>query len=280
MREKSNNKFSVLISVYENDSPEYFNEALCSIWDEQTLKPDEIVLVQDGPVTAELEAVIVNWAKKIENKLVLVRLDKNVGLGKALNKGLQHCSYDYVARMDSDDISLPQRFSAQMEFLKQHPEIDVLGAWIDEYDQTMKNRLFSRTTPLNQENIKKEGLRKNPINHVSVFFKKNAVLGVGGYPEQKKAQDYCLWALMLVRGYTFANIPLVLVNVRTGDDFWKRRGLNYLKHEIDMLNFQRKIGFLNPYYYLTNLVMRCIARSIPAPLKKAAYILARKSHRC
>lgn len=268
-------KFSVLISVYEKDNPYHLDDALRSIWDEQILKPDEIVIVRDGPVTTELEAVLTRWEKKINSRFVLIRLDKNVGLGKALNKGLQFCSFEYVARMDSDDISLPERFSAQMKFMSQHPEVAVLGGWIDEYDESMEKHLFSRRTPIGQNSIHKKGLRSNPINHVTAIFKRSAVLSVGGYPEQKKAQDYCLWSLMLIRGYIFVNIPSVMVNVRTGDGFWERRGLDYLKNEISMLNFQKKIGFLSYYYYITNLAIRCIARSLPAPLKKKLYNLIR-----
>ncbi|GHV72345.1 hypothetical protein AGMMS49928_29020 [Spirochaetia bacterium] len=125
-------KFSVLLSVYKNEKPEYLNRALVSIWDDQTLKPDQIVLVEDGQLTSELDKVIDEWQQRLSDIFTVVNLPENVGLGAALNEGLKYCKHDLVARMDTDDVSLPDRFEKQIAFMNNNPQIAVSSAFIEE----------------------------------------------------------------------------------------------------------------------------------------------------
>ena len=172
-------KFSVLMSVYKNDKAEEVANALDSLI-HQTVRPDQIVLVLDGPGSDEINKLVNRYAFE-EDIIDLVPLEKNVGLGNALSIGLTYCKYEYVARMDSDDFSLPNRFKKQIYFLNLHPEIDVLGGQIVEYDSKMRNKVAIRKVPLTMDDIANRMKTRNGMNHVTVMYKKSAVLAVGNY---------------------------------------------------------------------------------------------------
>jgi amylovoran biosynthesis glycosyltransferase AmsE len=265
-------KFSVLMSVYRRERPGFFRQALQSIAD-QTHPADEIILVIDGPIGHDLEAVIDEFQGQLPLKVV--RLAENRGLAAALNAGLPHCSHEWVARMDTDDIALPERFARQVDFIVNHPRIDVCGAWLEERDVAMEKVIAVREVPLDHDEIRRFARRRNPISHPVCFFKKAAVLAVGGYPMIGKAQDYALWSLMLVRGYRFANLPDVLLWMRTGEGLLARRGLAYFRCEIDLLRFQRSIGFLGCPDFILNLLIRFTFRIVPDCLKRQLYRFAR-----
>jgi len=267
-------KFSVLMSIYHKEYPDYFNHAMNSIWDDQILKPAQIVLVIDGPLTNALDVAIHSWMEKIPYILKIVRLFENRGLGAALNEGLKFCTNELVARMDTDDIASPDRFKNQIEFMTNNPDIAVSSAMIEEIDQ--ENRVISiRKLPLNHNDIVKFSKTRNPISHPVAIFRKNAVLSVGGYPEFRKSQDYALWSLMLKENFFFGNINEVLLKMRAGDDLLSRRGLSYLKHELKILNYQRNIGFINHFEYIKNLIIRSLIRLVPSFIKKILYRYAR-----
>lgn len=267
-------KFSVLMAVYYNDNSKYFAEALESLAN-QTLKADEVILVEDGVLTNELHSIIEHYRNKLN--IVTVSLNSNNGLAKALNEGIKYCKYDYIARMDSDDICLNNRFEKQIKFLRNNKDIDVLSGWINEYDEDMKTVLYTRKVPRTHTEIMKKFKIQNQINHVAVFYKKESVLQSGGYPSKiKKAQDYCLWSSMVMNGAKFANLQENLVNVRTGTEFFERRGLDYLKYEIEMLKFQHKLGFLSKSEYYMNYIIRFVARSMPSSIKRLIYQVVRK----
>ena len=188
-------KFSVLISVYIKEKPEFLKKALDSIYN-QTLRPDEIVLVKDGILTRELENVISIERKKFENQnidFVCVQLQKNMGLGIALQKGLEKCKYEYIARMDSDDIALEDRFEKQADYMRQNSDLSVVGGYIDEFDKEGKI-IRTKTMPLKHTELYKYGKYRNPLNHMTVFFRKKDVLAVGGYQPLKGLEDYYLWS--------------------------------------------------------------------------------------
>ncbi len=172
--------FSVLISVYYKEKPEYLEDAINSIFN-QTLLPKEVILVEDGKLTDELYAVI-NILKEKYHEIKTVRLKENQGLGSALNEGLKYCSYDIVARMDSDDISMPNRFRLQIDFLENHPDIDIISGWIDEFYGNKENIISTRKIPEEHNDIVKFGKSRNPINHPATMFRKSIICNIFKLP--------------------------------------------------------------------------------------------------
>jgi len=265
-------KFSVLMSVYYKEKPEYLKESLDSIIN-QTLKPNEIVLVEDGPLTKELDKLINEYEKQYDT-LKVIKLKENKGLGIALNEGLKHCSYDYVARMDSDDISLPNRFEVQIKYLEEHPEIDIIGTNIHEFDNQMKKHISNKNVPEKQEEIKKYIKQRNPINHVTVVYKKQKVLEAKSYIDCPLFEDYYLWCRMFMNNCTFYNIQDYLMNVRAGLDMVNRRGGK--QYNKNIINFQKKIkkiGLINEIEYLKNILIRISISSCPKFIRMKFYEL-------
>ena len=207
--------FSVLMSVYAKEKPDFLNQSLESIWDAQRLKPTQIDLVKNGLLPKGLEDIVSSWSNKLGGVLKIVNLELNAGLAPALNHGLMHCDYDYVARMDSDDISLPDRFYLQTQFIIKNPDVDCFGSWVAEYDESLTKLIKYRKVPLKHSEIVKFCRRRNPLSHPSVFFRKEAVLAVGCYDEFSP-EDYFLWFKLLDAGFKLANLPDLLVNMRTG----------------------------------------------------------------
>ncbi|MGE6821320.1 glycosyltransferase [Pseudomonas soli] len=264
--------FSVLISVYASETPEFLAACLDSLAG-QTLAPREIVVVEDGLIGAPLKAVIERYRTSLP--IVSVALAQNVGLANALNAGLAKCSCELVARMDTDDICLPERFERQIAYLQEHPEVDVLGAMVEEYDVTMSQSLGIRKLPLSHDALRAFAQRRSPLSHPTVVYRKQAVLDVGGYPSFRKAQDYALWSLMLQRGYRIENLPDVLLKMRAGSGLMQRRGKEYLKHELAIIRFQKDIGFIDLKTFVSNTLIRSVVRRSPAFLKQLIYKFAR-----
>ena len=269
--------FSVLMSIYHKEKSEYFNRAMESIWDEQSVKPDEIVLVQDGKLTDDLYIVINKWKIRLNEVLKIIPLEHNVGLGDALNEGIKHCSHELIARMDTDDISLPHRFEKQLEVFK-NGDIDICSAWISEFDKDEKEILGHRKLPEFQEEIIKYAKYRCPINHPAVMYKKLQVLSAGGYKKMIWFEDYYLWARMILNGTKFYNIQEVLVNMRAGYGQLERRsGLEYAKKELNLLNTLKKEGFLNNFEYIKNIFIKIPIRLLPKSIIKIVYKFLRKS---
>lgn len=263
-------KFSVLLSVYKNEKPEYLRTALQSIA-AQTLKADEIVIVKDGTLTEKLDSVIDEFAAKQQNVKVLPYA-KNRGLGLALRDGVLACDNEYIARMDTDDIALSERFAKQMKFFETHSDIALLGSWIMEFSQDVDKPDTLTKLPCSHEEILKYAKRRNPFRHMTVVFKKSAVLDSGNYRDFLWFEDYDLWVRMLQKGYKGANLPEVLVNVRAGDEMFARRGgWRYLKQEV---RFQRDMygaGFICLGMYVTNCITRSLLRLSLNGLRKRIY---------
>lgn len=262
--------FSVLLSVYIKENPSFLTRALTSIWDEQVLKPSQIVLVQDGPLTAELESIISQWASRLGSVFCPVPLPQNVGLAAALNEGLNHCQYELVARMDTDDIAVPERFEKQYAFMQSHPDIAVSSGLIEEWSQDFSYKVSERRLPLTHTDIVKFAKSRSPMSHPAVMFRKSAVLAVGGYPSIYP-EDYALWGSMLAKGYRFANLPDLLLKMRVGDALVDRRGLQFLKGEIKAYKYLLDVGFINRYEFLSSSVLRGVVRLSPVWLKKVFY---------
>ncbi len=191
-------KFSVLMSLYDKENPEFLSECLASLVN-QTRQADEIVLVFDGAINLALQKVVQEFKPQLP--LTIIALTKNVGLGQALNAGLNACQHDWVMRMDTDDICVANRFEQQINFIQSHPEIDVLGGQIIEFEKQLSQGKKSRTVPTSHEAIFTSAKSRNPINHMTVAFKKSAVQAVGSYRHAPLFEDYDLWVRLLVAGY-------------------------------------------------------------------------------
>lgn len=265
-------RFSVLISVYYKEIPRYLDRALQSITDDQVLKPNEIVLVKDGTLTKELDEVIEKYQKSYPNLLKIVALEKNYGLGKALNIGLKNCTYELVARMDGDDISKPERFKKQIDIFKGNPDLDILGSWIDEFIEEngeMKIRSI-RKVPEKEKEIYKKMKEVCSFNHVTVLYKKSKVLDVGSYLQEFKLEDYYLWVRMVLKKLKMYNLQESLVWVRMDEEAIKRRGgLKLLKSDIKFQKKLYKLGFINKMELLKNLIKYFVYRLLPNSLRGA-----------
>jgi glycosyltransferase involved in cell wall biosynthesis len=257
-------KFSVLVSVYYKENPEWFRTALDSII-HQTLMPNEIVLVEDGMLTDELYSIINEYIVKYANLFKTIQLEKNSGLGEALRIGILNCNYDIVARMDTDDIARKDRFEKQIQFLKKNPEIDLVGSWISEFEKNPDEIISYRQLPTEHNDIYKFGQFRCPVNHMTVMYKKSAVLKAGNYQTFKNIEDYFLWGRMLKCGCKFANIPECLVNVRAGKAMFQRRAnLNYFfNSEYPLHTKFYKMQFINLKQYLRNIISKFLLRVIP-----------------
>lgn len=220
-----NNTYSVLMSVYKNDAPDFLKIALHSIYEEQTRKPDEIIVVFDGPLTDELYKVLDEFKAGMEKIVKYYPLKVNKGLGEALRIGSEKCKGDYIFRMDSDDVCDPYRFEKQIKYVEAHPEIDVVGTDIAEFNKTPDepNKRI-RVCPAKHEDIVRMGKKRNPMNHVSVCIKKDALFRSGGYQTLLLLEDYYLWLNMIAAGCQLANINETLVYVRVGNGFDSKRG--------------------------------------------------------
>lgn len=269
-------KFSVLMSVYKNDKTEYVKIALNSILN-QTLKPDQYVIMIDGPIDDDLKKLLLKYEK--ENDIVELHFRKeNKGLGITLNEGLNYCKYDYVARMDADDISEINRFEKQIEYMENNIDISVLGCSIAEYDEKMKSIISYREVPKSYSEIKEYIKKRNPLNHPTVIFKKNDILSVGSYEDYPLFEDYYLWAKLVAKGYIINNIDVPLYKFRGGNSMYGRRGgIKYLKNIKKMERGLLDLKIINKFEYWKNIIIRYTGALIPNWLRILIYkILLRK----
>ncbi len=262
--------FSVLMSVYEKENPIYFRKAMNSIYKSITL-PMEIVLVVDGYITEELEEVIKENEKRAI-KLIVVRLEERVSLGLALNEGLKKCNYELVARMDTDDLVRPYRFEKQYEYMMNNEDVVALGGAISEFIEEGKT-YRNKSMPLSSEEILAYAKLRNPINHMTVMFRKSYIEKVGGYQDKQYIEDYDLWTRLLVNGYKLRNLNEVLVDARISENFEDRRGgKDYFEKYKAFRAYQKDLGFLNNLEYLRALSMTYMITKIPNKLRSIAYI--------
>lgn len=214
--------YSVLMSVYEKEKPEYLGLSIESVLT-QTVVPAQVVIVCDGPLTDELDAVLERYQAHYSDIFTIVRLKENKGLGIALNAGLKACKYDIVARMDSDDIAFPDRMERELAVLKEQ-DVAIVGGAVLEFTGTIENTLAMRVPPQSSEAIRSFARRRNPFNHPAVMYRKAAVIDAGGYKDFPMFEDYYLWIRMLLLGYEGYNIQEPVVYMRSGDAMYERRG--------------------------------------------------------
>ena len=236
-------EYSVLMSVYYKENPVWFKESIESILN-QTVKTNDFVLIEDGPLTEELENIVLEYQKKYLKLFNVVRLKENVGLGHALAVGIEKCKNELIARMDSDDISVPDRCEKELKMFNNQNELDMVGSNIIEFTDNIENALAYRKLPESDSEIKKYMRRRNPFGHPSVMFRKSKVLEAGNYRPYYLCEDYDMWIRMSKINSKFYNIQEVLVYMRIGKDFYKRRGgIKYLKSILKFKNEQYKNGF-------------------------------------
>ena len=266
-------KLSVVMSVYKNDDPKYFLEAISSILN-QSLPAQEIILAADGPLGESLGAAVTEVAK---NPLVsVIWLPENLGLGAARHRSILDCSGDLVAVMDADDLSVQDRFESQLAIF-QEIDVDIVGGFIREYSE---NGEAVRKVPLEHQNIFSSGRNRSPFNHVTVMFKREAYLRSGGYKPIRGVEDYDLWHRMLMGGCRGMNIPKVLVNVRFGaSDIGRRRGLEYLKSCLNLLWDMYQSGYIGLGRLLGLGFLQTVTRLSPHSLVRIYYLFLRSRNR-
>lgn len=229
-------EFSVCMSVYHGDNAIHFRQSLESIYN-QSLPPNEVVLVVDGPVGCDIDRVI-NDYRHLSIPFREIRLEHNSGHAIARQKGLDNAQYKYVAIMDSDDIATHDRFEKQISFINQHLDVDVIGGQIEEFIDNSNNIVGKRIVPLCDDEIKQYLKKRCPMNFVTVMFRKDSVQKVGGFIDWYCEEDYYLWVRMALQGMTFVNLPDNLVNVRVGEDMYQRRGgIKYFKSEVKLQKY-------------------------------------------
>lgn len=265
--------FSALASVYIKERAEYLDAALKSLYI-QTCPATEVVLVHDGVLSQELYECINKWQKKLP--IVEVKLPQNKGLGCALNEGLKHCSYELVARFDTDDINHPERFEQQLNAFTSDPDLVLLSADVEEFNYQIGDINSLRILPHTNNEIKKQARSRNPFNHMAIMFKKSNVLYVGGYKHLHFLEDYYLWLRLLAQNYKAQNLACVLVSARIGNGMHaRRRGISYLKSEIQLYKIKKALKITG---YIDGLVFLCLrgaSRLTPVGMLRGVYKLLR-----
>lgn len=264
-------EYSVLMSVYYKERPEYLKASIESI-QAQTCPTKDFVLVCDGPLTPELDAVIEEKKTMLGAILQVIRLEKNNGLGKALNAGLMHCKYELVARMDSDDIAYPDRCERQMAVFNTKPEVSICSGIVEEFSSTPEIVDARRVPPETNEEILTFARSRNPFNHPCVMYKKSAVEAVGSYQDFYLLEDYYLWLRMLMAGYQGYNIQAPLVHMRAGADMYKRRsGIRYAKAQIALFKFMKDENVIGSGQFVRSCFIRAGAAIAPNWLRKIMF---------
>lgn len=253
------NCFSVITSVYKNDKPCFVKVALDSMLVHQSVKPSEIVLIQDGPVSSELSSLLSEYESAYSEIMNIIRLEKNGGLGNTLQLGVKTAKYDIIARMDSDDICLPNRFEKQLKYMNSHPDIDIVGGQITEFVGDPNNIIGQRIVPIENNAIYEYMKNRCAMNHMTVMFRKESVIRVGNYQDWFWNEDYFLWTRMMINKCKFGNIEDVLVNVRSGADQYARRGgKKYYESEKGIQKLLLENGMITNLQYFKNIAIRWI----------------------
>ncbi len=262
--------FSLLMSVWRGDDPAYFEAAFRSVVHQQTRRPDDVVLVQDGPVPARLADTIDMLIDGSPVPARLLPLDVNVGLGPALDAGLAACAHDIVARMDADDIAVPHRFEKQIPVVE--CGADLVGSSLLEFGTSADDIVGRRVPPLEAAEIIRYSRFHQPFNHPTIVYRKTMVQKVGGYRSLPLMEDYLLFAKMIQHGAQVANIeePLVLYRVGAGA-YARRGGVTLLKSEWELQRRLHALGFTSRVQFVRNIAVRGTYRLVPERLRRASY---------
>lgn len=260
--------YSVLMSVYHKEKPEFLKQSMESMF-QQTVPTNDFVLVCDGPLNNALDTVINEMQKLFGERLKVVRLAKNGGLGNALNEGIKHCKNELVARMDSDDIAYPDRCERQIEVFKRYPEISICSGIVEEFTDNPSIIDARRVPPETNAEIIEFAKMRNPFNHPCVMYKKYAVEAVGSYQDFYLLEDYYLWLRMLMADYQGYNLQEPLLHMRAGSEMYLRRaGWKYAKTQAKLFKFMKAQGFIGNGQYIKSCVIRIGSALAPNCLRK------------
>jgi glycosyltransferase involved in cell wall biosynthesis len=263
--------FSLLISVYDGDRPDYLRRSFRSAVDDQTVPPDQVIIVRDGPVRRELAECLDEFVATGLAPVTLVPLEANCGLGPALDQGLAASKYDIVARMDADDVAMPHRFEVQLPLIE---NADIVGAGLLEFITDTDHIVGRRTPPTDPGHIARYARLHDPFNHPTVIYRRQAVMAAGGYGDLPLMEDYALFTRMLLTGARAVNVAEPLVYYRVGASAFKRRGgTGLLRSELRMQREFLRSGFISPAGYVRNVAVRGSYRLVPWWLRRAAYRL-------
>lgn len=268
---------SVLMSIYCKEKAEYFDQAMKSIWDNQSMKPDQIVLVEDGPLTPELYDMIKNWKQKLGEILDIISLEKNLGTGGAKSIGLEKCKGNYIAVMDTDDISTPERFEKQVKFLEKNTDIDAVGCFLKEINE--KNEIIKDSViyPQTHDELQKFFSKRDPIAHPTTMFRRRFFeKGVKYLSSLVMAEDTLLWYQGFLNNCKLANIDYIGLKFRRSSDFYKRRAnwkktIGLLKFRLFHINRDLNYGVKADIYAIAYFLMSIS----PSFVKKLLYKLFR-----
>ena len=253
--------FSVCMSVYRGDNPRDFIAAVDSIYNRQTIRPSEIILVVDGPVSDEMEKAIGTACDMTGGAVKTVRFEKNQGHARARQAGLDNASNELCAIMDSDDIAVADRFELQLKMFDDNPELTVAGGQIAEFTGCEENTVGRRIVPCSDSEIKSYLKSRCPMNLVTVMYKKRDVVSVGGFMDWYCEEDYYLWIRLALQGYKFGNLPQNLVNVRVGNDMYQRRGgWRYFRSEAKLQKYMLQHKIISLPRYLYNVAGRFVVQ--------------------
>jgi hypothetical protein len=273
-------EFSLLMSVWRGDDPGFLSAAFTSVVHDQTRRPDDVVLVQDGPVTPMLAETIATLVESSPVPTTVLALDANVGLGVALDKGMAACAHDIIARMDADDIALPHRFTVQVPLVE--AGVDLVGSSMLEFGSDPADIVGRRVPPIDPVVIVRYARFYQPFNHPTVVYRRSVVEAAGGYRHLALMEDYLLFAKMIERGARVANVeePLVLYRVGAGA-YARRGGVAILKSEWRLQRQLVDMGFTSRGQFIRNVVVRGGYRLVPEPVRKTAYraLIARRGER-
>lgn len=265
-------KYSVLMSVYYKEKPEYLEQAIESMMN-QTIPTDDFVLVCDGPLGSELDNIIRQAQDTYGKILKVVRLKKNSGLGNSLNYGMKYCKHDLIARMDSDDISMPNRCEKEMQLFEKNFELDIVSGTVLEFQSDTKAITGTRKLPKEQNDIKQFSKKRNPFNHPAVMFRKKAVEEVGGYQERYPLfEDYYLWIRMFQNGSIGENLQEPILYMRTPTDMYLRRGgMPYAKNMLQFHRWLIQIKWSTILDYCLGVVPHAIVCMLPNMARVKVY---------
>ena len=271
--------FSVLLPVYRGDRADFLRRSLASVTVEQTLPPDEVLIVRDGPVPGELDDVLAAARRGELSGGVPVRvleLAENAGLALALDAGLEHVAHEVVARQDADDISVPERFATQLPLLA--AGYDLIGSAIREFSEETDTGGVVRRQPADPERIRRAMTLRDPFNHPSVVYRASAVRAAGGYEPLDLMEDYWLFARMIRDGVRATNVPDVLVRYRVGAGAYARRGGGRLLHsELELQARMHRAGITTTAQYVRNIAVRAGYRLVPTGVRRTAYRTAQRA---
>lgn len=264
--------YSVLMSVYHKEQPEFLRQSVESIF-AQTIPTDDFVLMCDGPLTEALDSVIADLQKTHGAVLNVVRCEVNRGLSYALNDGLTVCKNELIARMDSDDIAPANRCELQLQAFQEDPQLVIVGGAIDEFEGSLSNVVSHKDMPLTHEDILHYSKKRNPFNHPTVMYRKSAVLAVGSYPHITLHEDYALWANLFANGAKGLNLPQTLCNMRVDSGLYNRRGgWRYFKTAAKFRYHLYRSGFYSLWNFLFVTAALAVVCLVPQDIRRAAYL--------